>query len=107
MSASVKVYSTDDRILIHHLKNLLQSEGIDCFINNDLLYALAGEVPVNEVLPELWLFDSRRLHRAQSIIDNEIRPVNQGSLWTCHQCGERHDPQFTSCWNCAADKSQS
>jgi hypothetical protein len=27
-------------------------------------------------------------------------------MWTCDKCGETHDDQFDSCWNCAGVDSE-
>ena len=28
-------------------------------------------------------------------------------MWKCEQCGEEHEDQFESCWNCAGQRSAS
>ena len=33
-----------DSLEIHHLKNVLEAEGIRCFLRNELLARLAGEI---------------------------------------------------------------
>jgi hypothetical protein len=53
---------------VHHLKNLLEVEGIHCHIKNELLSRLAGEIPFTECAPELWLLDERDLERAKRIV---------------------------------------
>ena len=98
-----KVYSSDDRVLIYHLKNALDLAGIDCFIKNDLAYTLAGEVPVNEVWPELWISEIKVLSKAEEVIKEVLNPVQiSAKPWQCPQCGELHDNQFTACWKCGA-----
>jgi len=105
MDKPVKLYATDDRLLIHHLKNSLQSAGINCYIKNDMIYSLAGEVPVNEVWPELWIEHEDQLSIAKQHLASIIAPENrQTQEWVCRQCGERHDGQFTNCWQCGAEK---
>ena len=100
-----KVYSSDDRILIYHLKNTLDLASIDCFIKNDLIYALAGEVPVNEVLPELWVTDDSQLNEVEALIKSAlVSDTNNQLPWTCQDCGEQHEASFTACWKCGAEK---
>jgi len=100
-----KVYSSDDRILIYHLKNTLDSASINCFIKNDLIYALAGEVPVNEVWPELWITEDSQLYEVEQLIKSAlVSDTKNISPWTCQQCGELHDAKFTACWKCGAEK---
>ncbi|MCK4707741.1 MAG: DUF2007 domain-containing protein [Gammaproteobacteria bacterium] len=96
-----KVYSSEDRVLIYHLKNTLDLEGIDCFIKNDMAFTLAGEVPVNEVWPELWITDFKLQTKAEEIIKQAVNPVQSiFKSWQCPKCGEKHDSQFTTCWKC-------
>lgn len=98
-----KIYSSEDRVLINHLKNTLDLENIDCFIKNEFAFTLAGEVPVNEVWPELWVTESDLQTRAEEVIAQVINPAkNSGKSWQCSQCGELHDSQFTDCWKCGA-----
>jgi len=104
-----KVYTSDDRILIYHLKNTLDLASIDCFIKNDLIYALAGEVPVNEVWPELWITEDNQLDEVQALIKSALvsSDTKNQSPWTCLGCGESHDAHFTACWKCGAEKPPS
>jgi len=103
-----KVYASDDRILIYHLKNTLDSASIDCFIKNDLIYALAGEVPVNEVWPELWITDDSQLTVVEALIQSAlVSDTGNQSAWICQGCGERHEANFTACWKCGAGKPPS
>ena len=57
---------------IHHLKNVLEADGIRCWVRNELLSRLAGEIPFIECAMELHLapsaapgrgLDLRRLRR--------------------------------------------
>ena len=106
MDMPVKIFSTDDRLLIHHIKNSLESAGIDCFIKNDMIYSLAGEVPVNEVWPEIWIKKSSQKTDAQQLLESIATTSNtQQTPWVCQHCGEQHDGQFTSCWRCGEEQS--
>jgi len=105
MDKPVKIFATDDRLLIHHLKNSLQSAGIDCFIKNDMIYSLAGEVPVNEVWPEIWIKKSSQKTKAQQLLESIVNVSNvKQPSWICEHCGEKHDGQFTSCWRCGKEQ---
>ena len=50
-----KVTSADSLVLISHYKNLLESEGIEAFIRNEHLGSILGEMPFQEVWPEVWV----------------------------------------------------
>jgi len=47
------IFSSLNLVEVHHLKNLLQSAGIRCRINNEDLVRLAGEVPFTECALQL------------------------------------------------------
>jgi hypothetical protein len=91
---------------IHHLKNVLEAEGIRCFLRNELLARLAGEIPFTECALELYLRDEADRWRAERILDDwrRSRPM-AGKPWTCPGCGERLEGQFTSCWQCGRTRS--
>ena len=50
-----KVASFDSLVTISHYKNVLISEGIPAFLKNEHLGGIIGEMPFQEVWPELWV----------------------------------------------------
>lgn len=99
----IKVYTSDDRVLVHHLKNILEAEGIECLVKNDQIHTLAGEVPAVECWPEVWVVQDDLAGRAESLIREHTKETAAtGSRWVCAKCGEEHEPQFSECWNCGA-----
>jgi hypothetical protein len=87
---------------VHHLKNLLEIEGIRCHIKNELLSRLAGEIPFTECAPELWLLDERDLERARRVVADLGRVALTKPPWQCPDCGEALEGQFSACWHCGA-----
>ena len=101
----VRVYTSDDRILIYHLKNMLEAESIMCMVKNDHAMSLAGEVPAIECWPELWVLDEDMQAKAEKfVLANIVSGKNLEPIWVCTQCGEKHEPQFSECWSCGAEK---
>ena len=100
------LYSSLKLIEVHHLKNLLEAEGIRCRIRNELLSRLAGEIPFTECAPELWLLDERDFERARRVLADFARPVAAAPTWNCSACGEMLEGQFSACWNCGALRPQ-
>lgn len=99
-----RVYSNQGLALVHHFKNLLESQGIPCMIKNETLYMASGELPPIAVWPEIWVNESQ-YDDAKSIIDQALsEEITQGSPWKCPHCGEFHEPQFAACWNCGASR---
>jgi hypothetical protein len=91
---------------VHHLKNLLEVEGIHCHIKNELLSRLAGEIPFTECAPQLWLLDERDLERAKRVVADSGRAALAKPPWQCPDCGEALEGQFSACWHCGAPRPE-
>jgi len=101
------LYSSLKLLEIHHLKNLLEVEGIRCHVKNELLSRLAGEIPFTECAPQLWLLDEHDLERARQIVAEFGRGPAAGPPWRCPACGESLEGQFSACWHCGASRPTS
>jgi Putative prokaryotic signal transducing protein len=100
------LYSSLKLLEVHHLKNLLEVEGIRCQIKNELLSQLAGDIPFTECAPELWLLDDRDFDRARRIVSDLGRAPRASPPWQCSGCGETLEGQFSACWRCGAPRPQ-
>jgi hypothetical protein len=87
---------------VHHLKNVLEADGIRCWIKNELLSRLAGEVPFTECALELHLVREDDRPRAEALLAVWRGPPLPASAWTCATCGEAIEGQFGACWKCGA-----
>ena len=96
------LFTSLDLLEIHHLKNVLEAEGIGCWIRNELLSRLAGEVPFLDCSPELHLQRESDRPRAEALVAAWRRPAPPGLPWSCPACGERLEGQFDACWSCGA-----
>ncbi len=98
-----KVYSATDSLMIGHIKNVLETHGMDCVVKNMYLAAAAGEIPPIECWPELWVVDDARYGEAQTVLKGLLAPVEGlKEPWKCAQCGEEVEGQFSECWNCSS-----
>jgi len=100
------LYSSLNLLEVHHVKNLLEAEGIRCQIRNELLSRLAGEIPFTECAPELWLLDEHDLERAQRVLTDFRRGPAAAPPWKCPSCGEALEGQFSACWHCGALRAE-
>ena len=98
-----RIYSSHDRLAVHHAKNLLEAEGIRAVVKNEILSSAMGELPPAECLAELWV-RAAEADRAEKIIRYELKIEEQA--WRCASCGEACEPQFTQCWRCGAYRAR-
>jgi len=95
-----------DLLEVHHLKNILEAEGIGCYLRNELLARLAGEIPFTECALELHLADEGDRRRAERILEDwRGAAAVAAEPWTCEACDERLEGQFTECWRCGRPRS--
>ena len=97
-----KVTSSDSLVTINHYRNVLVSEGIPAFLKNEHFASIMGEVPFQEVWPELWVENDLDYDRALQLID-DARTAGESPPppWKCKACGEENEGQFSACWNCS------
>ena len=99
-----KVTSADSLVTINHYKNLLISEGIAAFVRNEHLGGILGEMPFQEVWPELWVENDLDYDRALQLIDSvNILQESPSSAWRCRNCRAENEGQFSACWQCGAN----
>ena len=86
-----------------HVRNVLEQYDIATRIKNDKLYSVAGELPINECLAEVWVVNKLDYRRAVQIIQ-KLEQQEQGNeaQWRCRQCGEENAANFAICWSCQA-----
>lgn len=95
-----KLFSHYDRFLVQSVRSELEARRIPYLMKNEYAAGAVGELPWQEVQPEIWLLDDTWLTRAKSIVDALMRPVTEQAEWQCPTCGEKNDPSFAFCWHC-------
>lgn len=96
-----RVYSAKDPLMIGHLKNVLETYGIECVTRNLYLSSAAGELPPIECWPELWVVEDARYADAEGILRKTLAPLKPvRKPWKCAGCGEEIEGQFSECWKC-------
>ena len=78
--------------------DLLSQGGIAATVQRAYASSIAGEVPPDQTLPEVWIHDDDRLDAARRLLHDLRHPVRR--LWGCPGCGEMIDGPFEQCWNC-------
>lgn len=99
-----KVTSHESIVTINHYRNLLAAEGIESFLRNEHLGGIVGEIPFQEVWPELWVRNDLDYDRALQLIDaSNVLEESTGVDWRCRKCNEHNEAQFAVCWNCGTE----
>lgn len=100
----MKLLARADNLLIATLwQHMLEAASIRCEIRNRYIGAAVGELPADQVAPQLWIRDDRDEARASELLAELRRPSALPS-WQCPRCGELVEGQFFQCWNCEATR---
>ncbi len=83
---------------------VLESAGIRCQLRNRYISGAVGELPTDQVAPQLWLFNDNDSARAEQLLD-ELRRAPDSPPWTCPACNEILEGQFFQCWHCGATRA--
>ena len=98
-----KVFTHENRLIVFHIKNLLEEQGISCSIKNEFASGGVGDLSPFETWPEIWVDDEQSDQADQVILEN-ARAEPMAKDWVCTVCGEVNDSQFKICWKCNAGK---
>ena len=75
----------------------LQQAGFSATVQRYFLSGIAGELPPDQCLPEVWLTHDHEETRAKKLLDDLQNPVQR--RWLC-ACGELVEGGFEQCWQC-------
>jgi len=100
----MKALVTADNLLTATLwLNVLESAGVRCTLRNRFIGGAVGDLPADQVAPQLWLVDEADEERARALLEELRHPQNLPS-WFCPGCGETIEGQFFQCWSCQASR---
>ena len=78
----------------------LRQAGFSATVQRYFLGSIAGDLPPDQCLPEVWLTrDDEKQAASAGLDDLQNRPQR---LWLC-VCGETVEGGFDQCWRCGAD----
>jgi hypothetical protein len=97
-----RVHSAANLPEAHLLVDLLADRGIRARILNANASSLAGELPIEASLPQVWVDDPTDADRARAVIDAYHREIPTTATIKCPACGEENPASFDLCWNCGA-----
>ncbi len=78
--------------------DVLNGAGIAVTVQRAYASGIAGEIPPDQALPELWLTDESQLAEARALLRQLQNPPER--RWSCPGCSEVIDGPFDRCWSC-------
>ena len=81
--------------------DMLRGAGFEVTVQRAYVSSIAGEIPPDQALPELWLADDDRFDAARRMLHELRHPPRRH--WVCRNCLEHVDGPFDQCWSCGAD----
>jgi hypothetical protein len=93
-----RVFRAASLIEVAHARNVLMSVGIQSELRNQYLGGALGDLPMLETWPQLFVEDDDEVAALRAL--SRATKAPGGTPWTCQQCGEHSEPQFTHCWRC-------
>ena len=80
--------------------DMLSQAGLKVSVQRYFLSGIAGDLPPDQCLPEVWVTHDEQEPRAKALL-HALQNLPQ-RRWTC-SCGERIEGGFEQCWSCSAD----
>jgi len=100
-----RIYTAKHPTEAHLVRGMLEADGIRAEVKGDQLYGAFGELPV---LPTVWILDHTLAAHADQLVIEFLRGTAARRYvherWTCTNCGETLEGQFTECWKCGASR---
>lgn len=82
----------------------LRAAGFDTSVQRIYNSGIAGEIPPDQALPEIWILDDTQWEGARGLLD-ELQHLPE-RRWACRSCGEIIEGPFEQCWQCGAMRPQ-
>ncbi len=80
--------------------DMLRDAGFEARVLRQYTGSIAGEIPPDQALPEIWIAEDERVAEARALLHQLRHPPFR--RWRCAACGELVEGPFDSCWNCGA-----
>ena len=101
-----RVFANKDGIMVNYLRSMLEGRGIECQVRNEFLGIAAGDLPMIDLWPELWVMHDAQFEEAMKILEGHELDNETSKTWTCPGCGEVIPEQFTECWKCSEEEQE-
>ena len=86
------------------MRGFLNSHGISAEVRGEFLTSGWGELPVD--VCSVWIVNDAQFDHANELLvaflKGSFARIFGGDAWTCPDCSEKLEGQFTQCWSCGA-----
>ncbi|HVL58043.1 MAG TPA: DUF2007 domain-containing protein [Burkholderiaceae bacterium] len=97
---ALKLLVQIDHVRAYLLRDRLAQHGIKVHVFNENMQGVAGGVPTDVAMPQVWLDDERDRPRADALLrDFLATPDVAGSVF-CRGCHQENPANFELCWSC-------
>jgi hypothetical protein len=90
----------------HLIRGFLMSHGIAAEVRGEYLTSGWGELPAD--VCSVWIADEAQFAHADELLkaflSGSLARQYGGRAWTCPECGEKLEGQFTECWSCGVGR---
>ena len=104
-----QLHSARHTVEAHLIRGFLVSNGIAAEVRGEYLTSGWGELPVD--VCSVWIVDDAQYAYANELLiaflSGSFARMYSAERWTCPQCGEKLEGQFTSCWSCGTARVSS
>jgi len=87
----------------HLIRDALAHHGIVAHVFNANASSIAGELPLDAALPQVWVENPAHAARAREVVTAYLRRPPLGPPVRCRACGEENPSSFDFCWRCGND----
>ena len=93
-----RVLQAPNLVLATLWADMLSGVGITSTVQRAWAGSIAGELPPDQCLPEVWVQDGSRCDEALQLLHRWQHAPQRH--WVCGVCQETVDGPFEQCWNC-------
>ena len=98
MAAMRRVVQAPNLMIATLWADMLTQAGFAATVQRAYASSIAGEIPPDQSLPEVWVADESHHARALALVRELQNPAER--RWVCDGCGEVVEGPFEQCWAC-------
>ena len=95
-----RVYTASGLVEAYLVRDFLDAQGVRALVFNEHSVGAVGELPCNEVLPQIWIRDDRNFDRARFLLERYEQTECSEEERSCPDCAENNPASFDICWRC-------